>query len=441
MAGEAVGAVGAELQGFRALLERAEGDDATRSAALDALLERSMQVATWPGSGEALRTLRNAKGEQALGLWSGEDTLVASALQLGWHTAAGALPMRRVEAREAIEAALAQGVAFVVIDLGSEHALELAGDELSLLLAVKQKRSPKASSAAQRERATASSKGKGLIDFDLPFVHGRPEQGRPEAVAEAAPDMLARAFAAPLDDGPGSKETAQAAAPAQVAAPSPALAAQAHAHAQAQTSGTEAGGAKASSGAKARTMLGHAAPAPAPAPAPRPHAAEDKPAPSRAAAKPVAEEAKPSAIKSAARALATMIGSGDAGAAASAGSSASSAGDASGDADEPQVFAEGALRPLELGLSEAALGAIAEALRGYPEVEWACEVSDGSEVPVIGLRVSPQFVTRVAQVEAATLAAGTARGAELRVLMLSEAAVMREARTHGRAFYPWKKRR
>jgi hypothetical protein len=55
--------------------------------------------------------------------------------------------------------------------------------------------------------------------------------------------------------------------------------------------------------------------------------------------------------------------------------------------------------------------------------------------------VSPQFMTRAGEIEAAALCAGTARGAELRVLMLTEAAVMREARTHGRAFYPWKKRR
>jgi hypothetical protein len=179
-------------------------------------------------------------------------------------------------------------------------------------------------------------------------------------------------------------------------------------------------------------MMGHVAPAP---PRPQPSAAEDKPATAqaRAAAKTVTEEAKPSAIKSAARALATMMGSGEAAGAES---------EAGADEDaEPQVFEEGALRPLELGLSEAALGAIAEALRDYPEVEWACEVSDGTEVPVVALRVSLQFMTRAAEIEQAALTAGTARGAELRVLLLLDAAVTKEARTHGSTFYPWKKRR
>jgi hypothetical protein len=435
MAGETVGAVGDADRRFRALLEEAEGDDGARSAALDALLARSMQVVTWAGSGEALRTLRNGKGEQALGLWSGEDTLVAAATRLGWIAAAGTLSLRSVDAREAIEAALAQGVQFVVIDFGSEHALELVGDELSLLLALKQKQSPKASTGAQPEQAAKPGKGKALIDIDVPFVHGRAEAAPGAAVVDvAAPDLLARAFAAPLDDSPGSKNVTPSAAPAPFAVASPPVVSQAHAP---QASSAGGGGGKA--GAPARTMVGHVAPA-APAvgaPAPKTPAAEDKPAPVRAAVKAHGEEPKPGAIKSAARALATMIGtsSGDAGAGASQGANNQDA------SDESVELADGALRPLELGLSEAALGAIAEALRSYPEIEWACEVSDGTEVPVIGLRVSPQFMTRAGEIEAAALCAGTARGAELRVLMLTEAAVMREARTHGRAFYPWKKRR
>jgi hypothetical protein len=343
-----------------------------------------------------------------------------------------------VDAREAIEAALAQGAQYVVIDLGSEHALELIGDELSLLFAVRQMRSPKADAAPKAGAGAGRKPAKGLIDFDLPFGHGRAEPTEETAAAARAPrtaepptDMLARAFAAPTDDGPGSKEAAaaQAAAP-PVARPSPPLAAtQSPAHAP----GGEPGGAKSSTAAHGRTMLGVAAPAPAPA-APRPQpSADDKPQ-ARAAAKAVAEEGKPSAMKSARRALATMIGSGD---------SADAASDGAADDDETaaQVFEEGALRPLELGLSESALAAIAEALRGYPEVEWACEVSDGTDVPVIGLRVAPQFMTRAAEIERVALAAGTARGAELRVLLLGDAAAMRQARTHGSAFYPWKKRR
>jgi len=382
--------------------------------------------------------------------------MAAAAAQLGWRGADGSLPCRSVDARDAIEAALAQGVQFVVIDLGSEHALELAGDEVALLLAVKQKQSPKASTTTHGTRAAPQAKG--LIDFDLPFVHGRGEAAaagapRQEVVAEASEDLLARAFAAPTEDGPGNKGAAAqlpAAAPAPVAAPVVAAAQPAGAWAPiapaatgaaaqpppappaprgpAQAQPAEPASSKASAAAQ-RTMLGHAAPAP------KPQVAEDKPSPARHAAKTSAEDSKPSAIKSAARALATMMGG--------SGEPAPSPEDetsADQDAQAP-VFEEGALRPLDLGLSEAALGAIAETLRGFPEVEWACEVSDGTEVPVIGLRVSPQFMTRAAEIEQATFDAGTARGAELRVLLLSDAAVMREARTHGSAFFPWKKRK
>jgi hypothetical protein len=107
---------------------------------------------------------------------------------------------------------------------------------------------------------------------------------------------------------------------------------------------------------------------------------------------------------------------------------------------EEPVYAEGALRPLQVGLSDALQQSIAEGLRAFPEVEWACEVSDGTDTPVVGVRISPSFLTRSADVEKTILKAAAARRVSLRVQLLNEPAQMREARSNGNTFFPWRKR-
>jgi len=94
----------------------------------------------------------------------------------------------------------------------------------------------------------------------------------------------------------------------------------------------------------------------------------------------------------------------------------------------------------DVALDETVLKAVADALRLYPEVEWACELSDGSSVPVIGVRIEPSFLKRVPEISAGILAAGAAQGASLSVLVLSLAPQMREARARGTLFFPWRKR-
>ena len=401
------------------LLERAESDDAARSELLGRMLELTLHAATWRDAPDALRTLRNAAGEQAMALFSQEAALAAAADALGWTQPDGSLASRTVNAREALEAGLSQGVSFVVIDLESPHALELTRDELALRLAMSAKRAP---AAAPQSTSAAPRAEQALIDIDLPFVHGRGEReslriDQPQAHSMGPPVPRAAAAAPGPPKAPPSVERPARPAPVaeQTAARSPQAALQASGGAPKPATTTRA----------AKTIAGNA---PLPA-APNDASAGAPKAPT--AAKAPVEESKASPIKAAARALATMIGTG------SEASAEPQAGEAG---SEPIQFAEGALRPLELGSSDTTLSALADALRAFPEVEWACEASDGTELPVIGVRVSPQFTTRVAEIEAAALAAAKARGAELRVLILSDAALMREARTHGAAFYPWRKR-
>jgi hypothetical protein len=91
-------------------------------------------------------------------------------------------------------------------------------------------------------------------------------------------------------------------------------------------------------------------------------------------------------------------------------------------------------------LGDALLNLIAEELRKYPEVEWACEVADGTAVPVVGVRVDPAFLTRAAEITAAVMQVASTNKARLSVMLLSEAQKMRDARSAGSVFFPWRKR-
>ena len=160
------------------------------------------------------------------------------------------------------------------------------------------------------------------------------------------------------------------------------------------------------------------------------------------ARKGVAEEAKPSAAQSAAKMLAGMLS-----AEVAVDAQRAKRGKPADPDPAPEVAAPtpeapeiSGLRPLDPPIQPAVLDAIADALRKYPEVEWACEVSDGSDTPMIGLRIDPSFQTRAVEIRAAVMAAAQTRKTRLSVLMLDNPQVMKEARTSGSAFFPWRKR-
>jgi hypothetical protein len=95
----------------------------------------------------------------------------------------------------------------------------------------------------------------------------------------------------------------------------------------------------------------------------------------------------------------------------------------------------------EVSLDDAVLSAMADELRKYPEVEWACELSDGSELMVIGVRVDPSYTARASEIETKVGRAGRGKGGRLQMLLLLEAAVTKNARAKGRMFFPWKKKK
>jgi hypothetical protein len=91
-------------------------------------------------------------------------------------------------------------------------------------------------------------------------------------------------------------------------------------------------------------------------------------------------------------------------------------------------------------LAEKSLQHIAESLRRYPEVEWACELADGQGRPLIGVRLDPAFQSRAEEISEAVLAAATDRKLTVQVALITETAKLREARSLGAMFYPWRKK-
>ncbi len=93
--------------------------------------------------------------------------------------------------------------------------------------------------------------------------------------------------------------------------------------------------------------------------------------------------------------------------------------------------------------SDELLTALANVLRGYPEVEWAalCAIArgPGAPMPTVGLKVDTAFRQRVNEIIQRLREAGDAEGASLDVLLLDDAAVMRTVRTDALLFYPWKR--
>ena len=96
-------------------------------------------------------------------------------------------------------------------------------------------------------------------------------------------------------------------------------------------------------------------------------------------------------------------------------------------------------RPETSAISDTALQALSAGLRGFPEVEWACVLSDGSDIPLIGLRIDPSFLNRVADITDAIMDVGDQQALSLQVLLLNNQELVKNARKNGRAFYPWRR--
>lgn len=449
---------------LRSLLLKAD-DERVRARALQKVVQGRVVAATWPNSNEAIRTLTSSDGEQAMPLFTASDMLRAAAKRFGWLADDGSVCSREIGARDALTGALAQGVQFVIIDVGSEHAVEFSREEIANTLSA-----APADEAPRVSRSSRSHEGpsvplSGVVEIDMPFTD------RPSREAVHAPEKTSR------ESGPGAiKEEVVNPRRKGRARPDP----RAEADAPAPQHRVES----------IHAFQDPPAPVAQVAPSPKiePTRASQDP-PDLAAAFPLASEVaskppskppslegiddafginapepqvrdrpsktdrKTSAAQAAAKALAGVLATEAkheritkptikldevAEAFAEAGAPIPVPAPVAGPPPPKPVLS--ALMALDSPLDEGLLSTIADVLRKYPEVEWACAVSDCGMLPVIGVRIAATFLTNVEEIRAAILAVGKAQDTEFSVLVLADPQQMRDARSHGDLFFPWRKR-
>jgi hypothetical protein len=422
---------------------RSGGDDAARQKVLTSLLGRKVVAATWPGAAEAVRTLTNSSAEQAMPLFTGMDALQASAARFGWVNPDGSLSFRELPAREALRSALQNQVHFVVIDIGTEHATEFARAEIERVLGPKAEpvaEAPKSSRPTRAGQATAagavSKRARPLHDIDTPFgverttaqtamppIDRRAAVARKRRVEETVPfDTAVMPATAPLqrstDAGIAPPHTSTEPPPPMRERP-------------ADQASISLPPLLESLPPRPAASAAPASPSPPPVPAKAARKLPSKtqtefpatmPPPRASAGDASQQKAIESAMHEAMSAPTVFEAGAD-------------------DQDENASRAE----PIrfaapKLPLPDTVLSQLSEVLRKYPEVEWACEVSDGSATPAIGLRISPSFITRAEEIRAGLARVAGTCGAPLSVVVLTERDRMREARADGHAFYPWRRR-
>ncbi|HET6334525.1 MAG TPA: SseB family protein [Polyangiales bacterium] len=357
---------------FRRVLAESTAGEQARVDALVVLSQRTLYAATWPGPNQIARTLTNSDGETALPLFTGMDSLETTATRFGWRDPDGSIQFRELGAREALRHALARGVHFVVLDIGTDHSVEFAREELEPLLQLQ-------SAGGSGPFAGTGEPHAAILDAvrrsTKPPTSGyipEPSTGSSAAIGGyQRPQRLTpkRPVSHPLTGG---------AKPPSVKPP-PVLSANDNRDSPLGL-------------ARGRTPIPGTMPSVSPG---RTAARSGKRADGTAArhSPPTRDDLRPLKL----------------------------------------------LEPPKLLLSDALRLGISAALRAFPEVEWACVVSDESTIPVIGVRVDPSFLNRLAEITDAILGASDKQGIELQVLLLNNAELVKSAHKHGHAFYPWRK--
>jgi len=119
---------------WRLLAEAASGGQA-KVDAIVALSQRTLFVGTWKPHGEGgFRTLQNSNGQTALPVFTTAQELQESARRFAWFQPDGSLNSAEVGARQALRHVVEQQLAFLVVDIATEHSLEVEREELEPLV-------------------------------------------------------------------------------------------------------------------------------------------------------------------------------------------------------------------------------------------------------------------------------------------------------------------
>jgi hypothetical protein len=341
------------------------GDDRARVDALVALAQRTVFAATWPTDPESgVRTLTSSGGETAMPIFTGQDILKDAAVRFGWNNPDGTLSSRELGAREALRRAVARGVQLVVVDIGSEHAVEFSRAEIEPLI-TGGSRSDSASPFGVNDRLSSAlmSAVRGTSRPPQPDVEDEPSGARLRSEHPGAPKVVQLPPDPPMPPrGPRSLTPPSAGRYPSVAP---------------RSSGSS----------------------------------DNTPAQRRAS------EIPPGRARSITPDASRLTGP---------------LADPSG-----MTFVAPETAP-----SADVLDYVADAIRRFPEVEWASAVSaikDGATHPMIVLRVDPAARIRLADLNRSVRLASEDAGAVMGVVVVDDPTQIKSARQLGVVFFPWKK--
>ncbi len=351
------------LEAFRRLLAEAVQGGQAKVDAIVALSQRTVRVATWMPTHDGFRTVINAEGQSALPVFTGEDELRRAAQRFGWWAGDGSVASQEIGAREALRYILSHDLSFVVVDIASEHAMEIERAEVEPLLSSVAKRDSRGPFAAV---GRISSSMLEAVSPSSGISSTRPAAGMVRS--GSVPNI---ASSRPPEEGSGLVEVPPL-------PPPPADALREVERPVARAHGVP------------RTGEVYVPPE-------------------------VREPSSPGSTPAARPASATF---------------------GSGSTVRIEVLAE---EP-----SDDLLSALAELLRGYPEVEWAAIFGaargPGPLLPTLGLRVDTAYRARVNEIIRGLREVGEALGASLDVLLLDDAQLMRQARAEALVFFPWRRK-
>lgn len=154
---------------LKTALVAATRDPQARGRAITALRGADVWAATWPSDPTQLRTLTSSERVTALPLFSDERELHEAGLRYGWLNVDGQAPRRLMPLWEAMRAAKQQRAQLIVIDMCSEHALELDEGEMELLSAA-----PSARPAAHNQPKLRSTPPPFDESVEVKRASGRP---------------------------------------------------------------------------------------------------------------------------------------------------------------------------------------------------------------------------------------------------------------------------
>lgn len=122
------------LEAFRRLLAEGNQGGQAKVDALVALSQRTVWVAVWGAAQEGFRTLTNSEGHTALPVFTSAPLLEEAGVRYGWAGPDGSAQGREIGARQALRHCIAHNLQYVVVDIGSDHELEIERAEIEPLM-------------------------------------------------------------------------------------------------------------------------------------------------------------------------------------------------------------------------------------------------------------------------------------------------------------------